>query len=119
MSESVGFIGLGNMGAPMAANLLKAGFDVGVYNRTRLRAAPLEALGARVASLPAEVVKPGGILVTMVADDRALEEIASAGSGVLNALGLGGVHLSMSTVSPALADRKASRMAEALSSATV
>lgn len=107
MSESVGFIGLGNMGAPMAANLIKAGFDVRVFNRTPGKAASLEALGGRRVSLPSEAARPGGVLVTMVSDDRALEALASDEGGLVDALGYGGVHLSMSTVSPETSRRLA------------
>ncbi len=112
MSESVGFIGLGNMGAPMAANLLKAGFEVRVFNRTPGKAAQLEAMGARRVSLPSEVVRPGGVLVTMVSDDLALESLASADFGVVEALGYGGVHLSMSTISPATSRMLSARHGE-------
>ena len=108
MAETVGFIGLGSMGGPMAANLVKAGFEVLVFNRTTSKVAPLVALGARCVSLPTEVVRPGGLLVTMLADDAALEAVAGEGSGMAERLGFGGVHLSMSTVSP----RTARRLAE-------
>lgn len=107
MSESVGFIGLGNMGAPMAANLIKGGFEVRVFNRSPGKAAPLEALGARRVSLPAEVVRPGGVLVTMVSDDRALESLLSGEGSPVDALGYGGVHVSMSTISPETSRRLA------------
>ncbi len=75
MKETIGFIGLGGMGLAMAANLLKAGFGLRLYNRTADKARPLLELGARLARSPAEAVSPGGIVVTMASDDRAVEEV--------------------------------------------
>src|SRR3954453_16381442 len=99
MKETVGFIGLGGMGLAMATNLLKAGFGLRVYNRTPAKARPLLELGARVARSPAEAAEPGGIVVTMVLDDRALEEVTLGPNGLMGRLGEG-VHLSMSTIAP-------------------
>jgi 3-hydroxyisobutyrate dehydrogenase-like beta-hydroxyacid dehydrogenase len=99
MSEMIGFIGLGNMGEAMANNLLKAGYTLIVYNRTLSKAEALVAKGARLAHQPSEAVTPGGIVITMVANDQALEEIVMS-PGFLERLGPGGIHLSMSTVSP-------------------
>jgi 3-hydroxyisobutyrate dehydrogenase-like beta-hydroxyacid dehydrogenase len=99
MKESVGFIGLGAMGLAMATNLLKAGFRLRVYNRTAERAQPLLDQGAQIAPSPAEAVAPGGIAVTMVSDDRALEAVTLGPGGLLERLG-DGVHLSMSTIGP-------------------
>jgi 3-hydroxyisobutyrate dehydrogenase-like beta-hydroxyacid dehydrogenase len=98
--EPIGFIGLGNMGAPMARNLLEAGFKVTVFNRTRERAEPLMASGAALAESPRGAVVAGGIVVTMLADDRALESVALGKDGFVDALGKDGLHISMSTVSP-------------------
>ena len=83
MSESIGFIGLGNMGQPMAGNLLKAGFRLRVYNRDASKAAPLVAQGAQLVSHPGEVVEPGGIVITMVANDDALESVVLGEEGFL------------------------------------
>ncbi len=63
MPETLGFIGLGNMGAPIAANLLKAGYGLRVYNRTAAKAAPLVEKGATLAPKPADVAQPGGIVL--------------------------------------------------------
>ena len=106
MKETVGFIGLGNMGLAMATNLLKAGFGLRVYNRTAAKARPLLKQGARLAASPAEAAEPGGIVVTMVSDDRALEEVTLGTNGLLGRLG-DGVHLSMSTIAPRTARRLA------------
>src|SRR6202035_3112363 len=106
MKETVGFIGLGNMGLAMATNLLKAGFGLRVYNRTAEEARPLLEQGATLASSPAEAAEPGGIVVTIVADDAALEVVTLGADGLLTRLG-DGVHLSMSTISPRTARRLA------------
>jgi 3-hydroxyisobutyrate dehydrogenase-like beta-hydroxyacid dehydrogenase len=98
----VGFIGLGNMGAPMAANLLRAGHELVVYNRTPSRAEPLAAEGARVARSPAEAAAGAEALLTMLADDAALEAVMLGEEGALEALPRGAVHASMSTISPRL-----------------
>jgi 3-hydroxyisobutyrate dehydrogenase-like beta-hydroxyacid dehydrogenase len=107
MSETLGFIGLGNMGVPIAANLLKAGYGLRVYNRTASKAAPLTEKGAALASGPADVAQPGGIVITMLADDRAVEEVCLAGGSFVERLGAGGVHVSLSTISPVTARRLA------------
>src|SRR5207244_6524202 len=99
MKETIGFIGLGGMGLGMATNLLKAGFGLRVYNRTAEKARPLLELGARRARSPAEAAEPGGVVVTMVSDDRALEEVTLGTNGLLGRLGYG-VHRSMSTIAP-------------------
>src|SRR5580693_3337255 len=106
MKETIGFIGMGGMGLAMATNLLKAGFGLSVYNRTAEKARSLLELGARLARSPAEAVSPGGIVVTMVSDDRAVEEVTLGTKGLLERLG-DGVHLSMSTIAPRTARRLA------------
>jgi 3-hydroxyisobutyrate dehydrogenase-like beta-hydroxyacid dehydrogenase len=107
MKETVGFIGLGNMGLAMATNLLEAGFGLRVYNRTVSKARPLQERGATLVRRPAEAVELGGIVITMVSDDKALEEVTAGSDGLLGRLGRG-VHLSMSTIAP----RTARRLAE-------
>jgi 3-hydroxyisobutyrate dehydrogenase-like beta-hydroxyacid dehydrogenase len=100
MTKEIGFIGLGNMGQPMVMNLLKAGFKVKVYNRTPHKAMDVVAAGAKQVNLPKDVVRPGGIVITMVANDQALEEVVLGPNGIGDKLGEGGIHLSMSTVAP-------------------
>ncbi len=100
----VGFIGLGHMGSGMAANLIAAGHTLTVYNRTAEKAEPLLAKGAHLANTPAEAAR-GQVVVTMLADDRALEGVVFAADGILAALAPGAIHLSMSTISVALAER--------------
>jgi len=108
----VGFIGLGGMGQGMAANLVKAGHRVAVYNRTRGRSDPLAAAGASVAASPADAAK-GDVVMTMVADDHALEAVCLGEQGVLAGLPRGAIHVSMSTISVALAERLATAHQEA------
>ena len=105
----VGFIGLGSMGLPIARHVLQAGHTVVVYNRTRSRADALNPLRPTVADSPAGAARGVDVLVTMVADDAALEEVMLGASGALSALAPGAIHVSMSTISPkfsrALAER--------------
>ena len=75
-AESIAVIGLGNLGAPVARNLLADGFSVSVYNRSRNKAEPLAALGARIADSPAQAVIPGRVAITLLADDAVLEAAA-------------------------------------------
>src|SRR5271154_2022986 len=99
---TVGVIGLGGMGGGMAGRLLDTGHMVCVFNRTASVAAPFVARGATQAATPA-VAASGGIVITMVANDAALEQVVSGEGGLLAALPKGGVHISMSTISVALA----------------
>jgi 3-hydroxyisobutyrate dehydrogenase-like beta-hydroxyacid dehydrogenase len=99
----VGFIGLGRMGRAMARNLLKAGHRVFVFNRTRSRAEELRDEGADVADSPAGACK-GNIVITMLADDNAVEEIVLGSGGIIKALRENAIHLSMSTITVALSE---------------
>ncbi len=96
----VAFLGLGAMGQPMAANLLKAGHEVEVYNRSRDKAEPLARQGAQIVDRPALI--KADIAISMVADDAALEQIANGPEGLLAGLSPGGIHVSMSTISARL-----------------
>ena len=107
---AIGVIGLGGMGGGFAGRLLDTGHTVTVFNRTASAAAPFVARGATLAATPAAAAA-GGIVITMVANDAALEQLASGGGGFLAALPKGGVHISMSTISVALAGALAARHA--------
>lgn len=100
----VGFIGLGQMGTGMAGNLVKAGHEVTVYNRTRSKADALVKQGAKAASTVAEACK-GDAAITMLADDRAVEDAVFGENGMLGALGKNAIHISASTISTALSAR--------------
>jgi len=100
----VGFIGLGQMGAGMAANLIKAGHDVAVYNRSPEKAEPLVRDGARAAETVADACR-GEVVFTMLADDAAVEGVAFGDGGILASLSKGATHVSSSTISTALSER--------------
>ena len=96
----VGFIGLGIMGQPMARNLLKAGFGLVVYTRTRRKADGLLAEGARWADSPAAVARQAPMVITMVPDSPDVEQVVLGPQGVIEGVRPGGVVIDMSTVSP-------------------
>ena len=100
----IGVIGLGRMGAAMAANLLKDGHEVTVYNRNPARATPLAAQGAKVAKSVAAACRTQAVL-TMLADDPAVEAIVLGTGGVIESLAPGALHISSSTISAALSER--------------
>jgi 3-hydroxyisobutyrate dehydrogenase-like beta-hydroxyacid dehydrogenase len=103
---NVGVIGLGHMGSGIAANLLKAGHTVTVYNRSKEKAAPLVALGAKAAKSVAEACKSDAVF-TMLADDDAVRSIVYGGEGMLAQLAKDAIHISSSTISVDLAERLA------------
>jgi 3-hydroxyisobutyrate dehydrogenase-like beta-hydroxyacid dehydrogenase len=101
---NVGFIGLGKMGDGMARNLLRAGHTLAVYNRGRAIAEALAREGgARVADFPADAARDVEVVMTMVADDHAVEEVVFGDHGIAAAMKNGCIHLSHSTISSALA----------------
>ena len=108
----VGFIGLGIMGAPMATNLLKAGFELTVWNRTAGRTEPLAAAGARVAGSPAEVARVSEVTISCVTNSPDVEEVALGERGVIAGAAEGSVYVDCSTISPAVARRVVSRLAD-------
>jgi len=100
----IGFIGLGHMGSPIARNLIKAGHELTVYNRTRSKA---EGLGAQVANTPADAARDAEVVITMLADDDAVKEVVFGADGLSNTLRPGAIHVSMSTISVALSQELA------------
>src|SRR5579872_2488960 len=110
-NKRIGWIGLGNMGLPMANNLIKAGFPVTVYNRTASKAGPLQAAGAGLAASPADLWQKADIVITMVSDDAALKAIHEGNRGLAAGIespapanpsaGERKLLIDMSTVSPA------------------
>jgi 3-hydroxyisobutyrate dehydrogenase-like beta-hydroxyacid dehydrogenase len=100
MTEKIGFIGLGNMGHALAQNLLADGYDLKVYNRTPDKADDLVKKGARLVSKPAEVVSKGGIVISVLSNDQAVEEIVFGEGGILPRMKEDTVHLSISTLGP-------------------
>jgi 2-hydroxy-3-oxopropionate reductase len=112
MKPTVGLIGLGLMGKPMGANLLKAGFPLVVWNRTASRADELVKQGAKLAANPREVASQADVLITIVSDPPALEEVLWGANGAMDALRRGTIYIDSSTVSPALARRAAQACAD-------
>ncbi|NSW80554.1 MAG: NAD(P)-dependent oxidoreductase [Chthonomonadetes bacterium] len=96
-----GVIGLGIMGGAIAERLLATGYEVVVYNRTREKAEPLIAQGARWADSPAEVARQCEVVISIVTDPAAVEQVSFGDRGILSALSAESVHCDMSTVSPA------------------
>jgi len=107
-----GLIGLGRMGTGIAKSLLRAGHRLTVFNRTRARAEALRADGANIAGSVAEACQ-SGVVLTMVADDAALEALVFGKDGILASLRAGGLHVSLSTISVALSDRLAAEHTKA------
>lgn len=102
----IGFIGLGNIGSAMAMNLLNAGHNLTVYNRTAQKAKPLVDQGAHAAANPAEASR-AEVVFTMLADDHAVESVTFGESGILETLQPGSIHISSSTISVALSQKLA------------
>jgi 3-hydroxyisobutyrate dehydrogenase-like beta-hydroxyacid dehydrogenase len=107
-----GLIGLGRMGTGIAKSLLRSGHRLTVFNRTRERAESLQADGANIARSVAEACQ-SGVVLTMVADDAALEALVFAENGIRASLRAGGLHVSLSTISVALSDRLAAEHTQA------
>lgn len=101
----IGFIGLGNMGAAIAANLVRAGHEVTVWNRSAAKAQSLVGLGAVLAPTPKAAAAEREAVLTMLADDAALESVLSGPQGLLEGLRRGAVHISLSTIAVATAER--------------
>ncbi len=108
----VGFVGLGTMGAAMAARLLAAGHRVTVHNRTRVREEPLEALGAARAASPAEAARDAELVVIIVSDTPDVEHVVFGPGGVAESLAPGSLVVDMSTIAPDATRGYAARVAE-------
>ena len=108
----IGLIGAGSMGSGIAKTLLRAGHRVTVYNRTRSRAEALRGAGANVVGSVAEACR-GEAVLTMLADDAAVESVVFGAGGILASLPRGGLHISLSTISVALSDKLAAEHARA------
>jgi 3-hydroxyisobutyrate dehydrogenase len=109
-TQKVGFVGLGTMGAAMAANLARAGFPLTVWNRTPGRAGPLLALGAVEASSPREVARASDVVVTCVTDSPQVAEVLFGSDGLVEGLAPGSLFIDCSTISPASAREMGARL---------
>lgn len=110
---TIAFIGLGTMGGPMAANLLRKSYAVTVYNRTPGKAGELLELGAEEAATPLAAARNADVVITMISNDAAVEEVYYGTEGVFAGLKPGTVLIDSSTISPALARRLARDAADA------
>ena len=110
MSETVGFVGLGIMGKPMARNLMEAGYDLVVYNRSRSKTEDLASEGAEAAESPKEVAENAGIVFTMLPGPPEVRDVVAGEDGILRGAKEGSLLVDMSTSSPVLA-RELSRTA--------
>jgi len=98
--KNIAFIGLGKMGKGMAANILKAGFNLTVYNRTRSKTEPLSEQGADVADTPRQAATYADVVITSLYDDESVLDVVLGDNGILSGLKKSGVHVSTSTISP-------------------
>ena len=112
MTTAVGLVGLGLMGKPMGRNLLKAGFPLVVWNRTKSKADDLVREGAKLAANPRELATQVDVLITIVSDPPALDEVMFGPQGALDGLKRGSLFIDSSTVSPELARREAAACAD-------
>ena len=103
----IGFLGLGKMGAGMATNLLRAGHEIVVWNRSAEKSKPLVAAGAVLARTPREAAAGREVVFSMLADDAALEQVLHGKDGLFEGLPRGALHISSSTIAVATADRVA------------
>ena len=112
MAETIGFIGLGVMGKPMAKNLLKAGHRLVVHNRSRSAVDEVVAAGAAAATSAADVARQATVVITMLPDTSDVERVVAGENGVLSALQTGTVVVDMSSISPAATVQLATQIAE-------
>jgi 3-hydroxyisobutyrate dehydrogenase-like beta-hydroxyacid dehydrogenase len=101
----IGFLGLGNMGTPMALRLIASGHELTAWNRSEGRIKPLVREGAIAAATPAEAELGADVVITMLFDDAAYEQVLFGANGLMDALSPGALHISCSTISVALSER--------------
>lgn len=112
-SETVGFIGVGIMGEPMAENVMAAGYDVVAHNRSREPVDRLAENGATAAESPAAVTKRSDVVITVLPDTDAVESVLYGDDGILSTLGSGQVYVDMSTIAPGATERFAADVDDA------
>lgn len=103
--QNIGWIGLGKMGVPMSLNLLKKGYSVKVYNRTREKTKALADQGAKVADTPEAASAGAEVIISMISDDAVLEAVSCGPNGAFAGAKPGAIFIDMSTVSPAASNR--------------
>jgi len=112
VAETIGFIGLGVMGKPMAGHLVKAGYRLVVHNRSRGAVDELVAAGATAAASPAEVARAATVVITMLPDTPDVERVLTGPDGVLSAIQKDAIVIDMSSISPVATERLAKAVAE-------
>ena len=112
MADTVGFIGLGIMGKPMAKNLIEAGHELVIYNRTQEKAEELAGDGATVAGSPREVAEQSDVIITMLPDSPQVEEVLVGEDGVLEGIKEGALVVDTSTISPVVTEELAAKVKE-------
>ncbi len=112
MTEKIGFVGLGIMGGPMAKNLMEAGYELVLYNRTKEKAEEIAADGTTVAGSPKEVVESCGIIITMLPDSPDVEAVVAGEDGILEGIKEGSLIVDMSTISPVVTKELAAKVEE-------
>ena len=112
MADTIGFIGLGVMGKPMAKNLIKGGHSLVVYNRSRGAVDEVVGAGAKAATSPADVARQATIIITMVPDTPDVELVITGADGVLSTVQRGAIVIDMSSISPVATQRLAKMVAE-------
>jgi 3-hydroxyisobutyrate dehydrogenase-like beta-hydroxyacid dehydrogenase len=106
MIKKISYLGLGTMGTGMASNLLKAGYELTVWNRSAQKSQPLARKGARVANTPADAVRDVDLVIYMLSNDQAVEEVVFGANGILSGIKEGQIVIDMSTVLPATSLRE-------------
>jgi 3-hydroxyisobutyrate dehydrogenase len=112
VNKKIGFIGLGVMGKPMALNLLKAGYDLIVWNRTRSKMDDLLTAGAEGVNSPQEVAEKSNVIITIVTDSSDLEQVVLGREGLFFGVHTGQVLIDMSTISPSVALKVSKKLSE-------
>src|SRR5207244_8018558 len=106
MIKKISYLGLGTMGSGMAFNLLKAGYELTVWNRSAEKCKPFARKGARVADSPADAVRDVDLVIYMLSNDQAVEDVVFGAKGILSGIKEGQVAMDMSTVLPATSLRE-------------
>jgi 3-hydroxyisobutyrate dehydrogenase-like beta-hydroxyacid dehydrogenase len=107
MENKIGFIGLGNLGIPMAKNLIEAGYHLQVYNRTASKAGELDQAAISVCDTPAQAANGVPIVITILSEDSVLKEVVTGENGILKTMQKNALHISMSTISPETSEQLA------------
>src|SRR5947208_6201117 len=106
MRKAISYLGLGTMGSGMASNLLKAGYELTVWNRSAAKCEPFARKGARVAEAPAEAVRDVDLVMYSLSNEQAVEDVVFGAKGILSGIKEGQIAVDMSTVLPATSLRE-------------